>query len=69
MFTLSKPYVCCIYSDDSSRKKEVNMDKKDVKVKKFQYSTCMFMNYHYYTTQLFTFIGNYMSLCMPCVLS
>lgn len=39
MFTLSKPYVCCIYLDDNGWKKEVNMDKKDFKINQFWDST------------------------------
>lgn len=35
MFILSKSYVYCIYLDDSNRKKEVNMNKKDVKIRQF----------------------------------
>lgn len=39
MFTLSKAYVYYIYLDDSGRKKELNMDKKDFKIKQFLGST------------------------------
>ena len=39
MFALSKPYVCYIYLNDSGKKKEVNMDKIDVKIKQFWDST------------------------------